>query len=210
MELPWRERRAAPRTLLVIAAVSAIVSASCILVLDQPVARWLALYEPLALWDVGIEVLEWAVLLPVHKLALQLLLVTGMLVTVSVKRLRVHAPAWMFVTGVHLVSRLTTNWFKDATGRLRPAEWLEQRTDETFGWEGGISFPSGHVVLFASLVIPLAVLYPRLRPLLAIAVFAGLARIGVNAHFLSDTVGAITLVALWTWVVGWLVRPCRR
>jgi hypothetical protein len=132
-----------------------------------------------------------------------------MLVTVSVKRLRVHAPAWMFVTGVHLVSRLTTNWFKDATGRLRPAEWLKQRTDETFGWEGGISFPSGHVVLFASLVIPLAVLYPRLRPLLAIAVFAALARIAVNAHFVSDAIGR----SRW-WPVdvggGWFVRPYRR
>jgi len=196
--------------LLVVAAVSATISALCILLIDQPVARTIAQYEASPLWDLGIDALEWTILLPLHKLALPIALVVGMLVMVSVKPWRRHAPAWMFVAGVHLVSRLTTSWFKDGTGRLRPGSWQKQGGDETFGWAGGVSFPSGHVVLFASLIIPLIVVFPRLRPLLVVVGFVALARVAVNAHFVSDVIAAITLVSLWTWAVGGLVRPCRR
>ena len=194
-----------------VAAVAAAMSALLILAIDQPVARWLARYEPLAVWDRGIEALEYGVLLPLHRLALPVVLVLGMIVTVSVPRLRAHAPAWMLLASTQLVCRLAMIWCKEATGRLRPTEWLMRGApDETFGWVGGISFPSGHVVLFASLLVPLAVVAPRTRPLLALVGFAMIARLGVNAHFVSDVGAAITLVAVVTWAMGWLVRPCRR
>jgi membrane-associated phospholipid phosphatase len=211
VEVPRSERQAAPRALLIIAAITAVVSVLLIVVIDQPVARWLAQYEPLALWDRGIDILEYGILLPVHRLALPIVLVTGMIVTFSVPRLRAQAPAWMLLAGTQLVCRFAMIWCKDGTGRLRPTEWLKRgMPDETFGWVGGISFPSGHVVLFASLLIPLAVVAPRTRPLLALVGFAMLARLAVNAHFVSDVVAAITLVAVLTWAVSWLVRPCRR
>jgi membrane-associated phospholipid phosphatase len=134
--------------------------------------------------------------------------VAGLLAMMLVPRWRVHAPAWMLVAGVHLVSRLTVNWIKDGTGRLRPSQWVTSPYDETFGHDQGISFPSGHVVLFASLVIPLVVVVPRLRwPALVVVVLISAGRIGVNAHFISDALGAITLVALWTWAVATLARP---
>jgi membrane-associated phospholipid phosphatase len=211
VELLRSERQPAPRSLLVVAAVTAAISALLIVVADQPVARWIGQFEPNKLWDGALGIVEYGLLLPVHRLALPLVLVAGMVITFSVARWRAQAPAWMLLAGTNLVCWRSMGWLKDLTGRLRPYEWLKKGApDETFLWDGGISFPSGHVVLFASLLIPLAVIAPRTRPLLAVIGFVALARVAVNAHFLSDVVAGITLVALWTWVVGWLVRPCRR
>ncbi|MEO8698693.1 MAG: phosphatase PAP2 family protein [Kofleriaceae bacterium] len=210
MELPWSERRAAPRGLLVVVVVTAVISALCILAVDQPVALALAPYEPSSLWDRGIDLVEWVIVFPVWRYALPVALVVGMLACVIVKRWRGAAPAWMFVAGVHLASRLTVNWFKDGTARLRPWQWVKKgATGETFGWEGGVSFPSGHVVLFGSVIIPLVVLFPKLRPLLAVLAFVALARIAVEAHFVSDTIAAVTLIAAWTWLVGLAARPLK-
>lgn len=209
VEVARPDRLPAPRSLLIAAAVTAALTIVCILVLDQPVARWLAGYEGLAFWDRGIELLEWAIGLPLFKWVSGIVLVAGMIVTVAVPRWRGLAPAWMFVAAVHILSRIATLEVKLATGRLRPAEWLKQGGD-TFWREGGVSFPSGHVTLFASIVIPLVVIAPKLRPLLALVAFAMLARLAMNAHFVSDVIGALTLVTLVTWVAGWLIRPLRR
>ena len=210
-DAPWSDRSGAPRWLIVLAIGASLLTAVAILVIDRPFARELATYETLAIWDRGVDVLEWAMLFPLWRFALPVALVAGMLVTVIVPRWRIHAPAWMFVAGVHLISRLTVNWIKDATGRLRPTQWLPTGSEETFGWEKGISFPSGHVTLFTSIALPLAVLYPRSRPIVALAiaviVFISAARIGVSAHFLGDALGALTLVALWTLVFAAVVRP---
>jgi len=207
-ELAWRDRRPAPHALLAIAAASAVLSAICVLAIDQPVARWIATFEPRAFWDRGIELLEWTVGLPFFKLFAPVVLVAGMLVTMAVPRLRGQAPGWMLVAGTHLASRYLTNVVKDATGRLRPLAWIEQGGGDTFG-AGGIAFPSGHVALFASIVIPLVVVAPRTRPLLAVVAFVMVARVAVDGHWISDTLGAITLVALVTWALGYAVRPRR-
>jgi membrane-associated phospholipid phosphatase len=191
----------------VVAIASGLLTAIAIVAIDRPIARALGSYEPLALWDRIVDVLEWTILFPVWRFALPVALVAGMLGSMAVPRWRVHAPGWMLIAGVHLVSRLTVNWIKDATGRLRPEQWVKAPDDETFGLDG-ISFPSGHVVLLASLAIPLAVVFPRLRwPAVAVVVLISAGRIGVNAHFLGDALGAITLVALWTWAVAALARP---
>jgi membrane-associated phospholipid phosphatase len=71
----------------------------------------------------------------------------------------------------------------------------------------GVSFPSGHVVLFASVLVPLAVVAPRTRPLLLIVGYAMLARVVVHAHFASDVIAALTLVTLVAWACGWAIRP---
>lgn len=201
-------RRGAPRSVLVAIAASAAATALCIVAIDRPLARLLAGYEQSALWDRGIELLEWAIGLPFFKLFASVALVAGMLVVMAVPRWRVHAPAWMVVAGTHVICRFLTVRIKDATGRLRPGEWLAKGGDDTF-WEGGIAFPSGHVVLFASIVIPLAIVAPRTRPLLAIAGFVMIARVVVNAHWASDVIAAITLVASVAWVLAELLRPLR-
>lgn len=213
MEIPRSERAGVPGWVPVLALASAAATALAIVTIDQPLARALARYEPLPIWDAGTEVLEWAILLPVWRFALPVALVAGMLATMLAPRWRIHAPAWIFAAGVHLATRYTVNELKDATGRLRPGAWLARGGDETFGWLGGISFPSGHVVLFTGLAVPLLVLFPRSRVVvglaLAMIVFISAARVGVNAHFVSDALGAITLVAATAWLVGLGVRPRR-
>jgi len=216
METPWSDRRPPPAALLAVTLGAAVVTAACVLFVDEPVAHAIATYAPSSFWDAGITILEWIILLPVHKLALPVLLVVAMLATVIVKPWRGAAPALMTIAAVHLISRLTTNWIKDGTGRLRPHEALQRGVDGTFGWESGVAFPSGHVVLFASLVIPIIFVVPWARKLavplgasVVIVVFVAAARIAVGAHWLSDAAGSITLVAAWTYLVSLGVRPSR-
>ena len=209
MELARADRRPAPRSLLIAAAVTSAVAGVCIAWIDQPVARFIAQYEPSAAWGWILDKLEWLILLPVHSLAVSVALVAAMLVTAGVRRYRGQAPAWMFLAGTHLVSRIAMNYGKDLTGRLRPTEWLKHGGDGTF-WRGGASFPSGHVVLFAGIIVPLVVLFPRARPALVIVAFVMLARVAVNAHFVSDVIAGLALVALLTWLVAYAVRPLSR
>lgn len=209
MQLPRVARHPAPAWLLWVAAASGLLTIVCILFLDQPVARWISQYEPASFWSRGIEVLEWGVGLPVFRWLSGVVLVLGMIVTVLVPRWRLYAPAWMFLAASHLLSQVSTRYLKEWTGRLRPLEWMRQGGTETFLWENGASFPSGHVALFASAVIPFVALFPRWWPLLGAAAFAMLARVAVSAHFLSDVLGSITLVSLITWACGWAIRPRR-
>lgn len=192
--------------MIIAVGISAAVTASCIVALDQPLARVLGAYEQRAFWNNGVELLEWTVGLPFFKLFAPVVLVAAMVTAMAVPRLRVYAPALMVVAGTHVICRFVTNRIKDATGRLRPSEWLAKGGDDTF-FRDGIAFPSGHVVLFASIVIPLAIVAPRTRPLLAIVVFVAVARIVVNAHWISDATGAITLAGLVAWALAALVRP---
>ena len=206
-----------PRSSFYLAAITAVLSAICIALIDQPLARLLGEYQQPAFWDKSITMLEWTVLLPATDFASSpvtyvffrlfsvLVLVGGMFTVMAVKRWQHHTHAWMVVAGTHVICRFLMPRIKDATGRLRPTEWLEKGGDDTF-WRDGIAFPSGHVVLFASILIPLAIVAPKTRPLLAIVAFVMLARIVVNAHYLSDTLAAVTLVALVAAALAALIR----
>jgi membrane-associated phospholipid phosphatase len=204
MEVAYGDRRPAPAWLLGTAAGATVATAVCIAIIDQPLAR--AIDDHVwAGWDRAIAALEWTLLLPVSKWASELVLVTGMIITASVPRWRHHAPAWMFIAATHIISRIVVNWIKVGTGRLRPTEW---HAGDTFFYDEGVSFPSGHVVLFASVAIPLVVVAPRAgTPLLVAVGVAAAARIGANAHFVSDAIGGIALVALVAWLVGLAIRP---
>ena len=106
------------------------------------------------------------------------------------------AKTWLFVTLSHFISVNLMMWSKHLTGRLRPAEW---HYGEVWRQHGG-SFPSGHVSLIGSVLIPFAVIYPRGRlPALIFLGFVGCARIAVSAHWTSDVCGGIALVAIVTW-----------
>jgi membrane-associated phospholipid phosphatase len=207
-EVPWSSRRPAPRAVLYAIGISAALTALCILTIDQPLARVLGGYEQSAFWNDAIGWLEWALGLPFFKFFSSVLLVAVMLALMAVPRWRVYAPAWIVVAGTHVICRFLTVRIKDATGRLRPNEWLAKGGDDTF-FRDGVAFPSGHVALFASIVIPLAIVVPRTRPLLAIVAFVMFARIIVNGHWVSDTTGSITLVVLVAWLLSLLVRPFR-
>lgn len=215
MEVSRGDRLPAPRSLLVAAAISAAITVLAILVLDQPLARLLGGYQALDFWNTGLDMLEWAIGLPIFSWISGIVLVLGMIVTSAVPRLRGQAPAWTWLAAIHILTRIATLELKMATGRLRPYEWLAKGGDvETFGWASAYSFPSGHVTLFASIAIPLAIVvrqrYPRLGAVLLVpAAFPVIARVVQNAHFVSDVTAAITLICLVAWLLGWLVRPLR-
>lgn len=204
--LPGPDRRPASRALLVLAAASAALAALAIAAIDRPLARALGGYEASALWARGIDVLEAAIGWPIHPLFPSLAVAALMLAAVAVPRWRALAPAAMFLAATHVFSRFATNQLKDLTGRLRPTEWLARGGDGTFFREG-VAFPSGHVALFASLAIPIAMRWPRARPVLAVIPFVAAARIAASAHFLSDTLAALALVALIAWGVAYAARP---
>ena len=215
VEVPRGDRLPAPRTLVIAAAVAAAVTGLSILTIDQPLARFLARYQALEVWTTGLAALEWAIGLPIFPWLSGIALVLGMIVTSAVPRLRGQAPAWTWLAAIHILSRMATLELKAATGRLRPYEWMAKGGDvETFGWIHAHSFPSGHVTLFASIAIPLAVLarrrYPRAGWILLVpAAFPVVARVVQSAHFVSDVTFAITMICSIAWLTGWLVRPLR-
>lgn len=196
------------RRLLEVALVSATVAALSIVVLDQPLARWLATRDTYpALWNETIAILEYPLGIVPWKWAGLCVLVAGSLVTPVVTRLRPYTAVFWIVTLTHLLARHASLWVKTLTGRLRPVQWLEAgEPSSTFWHDGAYSFPSGHVLLFASIVLPIVVVYPRARPLLAIVAFVIVGRVAVNAHFLSDVLAGLALVCVFTYVSARWVR----
>jgi membrane-associated phospholipid phosphatase len=205
--------------LLLVAAIASALTVLCIFTIDQPFARWLATRDTWpAVWDHGIDALEYAALIAPWKLAGACVLAGGVVLSLAVPPWRRFAPAWMLVGLTHLLARNVMMWGKFATGRLRPPEWLAHPGD-TFFRDGGYSFPSGHVMLFASLALPIAIVWPRSRvPMFAIIAFPMIARVAVNAHFLSDVTGGLALTAGITWLCAravdrasrWPIRPASR
>lgn len=183
------------RRLVVTAAVAAGLTAICVAWVDQPVARAIASADTWpALWDSGIAGLEYAAGIEPWKWTGVIVLVAGVVATQL--RWRRYAYAWLLVASTHLVCRNLMLPLKTLTGRLRPHEWLAH-PGGTFG-RGGIAFPSGHVMLFASLVVPFVVAVPRARWLLGIVGFVMIARVATDAHFVSDVLAGLAVVCAVT------------
>lgn len=189
-----------------IAAAGALVTALCIAVLDAPVARALAPYQPWPFWSELLWGLEVVSGLTLSRWTYAIALPAAGLIALLVPRLRALAvPLWLLAL-VHVATKLTTVELKELTGRLRPSEWLE-RGGAMFFVDGGIAFPSGHVTHLLSLTLPLAVVAPRLgRSLLFLPFLIAICRVAVNAHFLSDVFGAVVWVSVITYTSLWVVR----
>jgi membrane-associated phospholipid phosphatase len=194
-----------------------VATALAIVVLDAPLARLLDRWVPAAFWAKLLLLLEWPALLQLDKRvyligpielnatrwAFALLLGAITLTSLAVPRFRPAARAWAFVFFTHLLARLAMVEIKEATERLRPSEWLAAGGGPTFWVKGGLSFPSGHVTYFLSLLLPAAVVFPRWRaPLLAIVALVAACRVAENAHFASDVTGAVALVCLVCFAVA--------
>lgn len=204
----------------------AALTALAIAFLDAPVARWLAQWEPSPYWGKLLTALEWPAALSLEKRvyligpdflgplelnatrwAYALGLGAIALVALAVPRWRGAARAWCFVALAHLLSRLAMVELKEGTERLRPSEWLAAGGGPTFFREDGLSFPSGHVTYFLSLLLPLAIVAPRLgRPLLVVVALVAACRVAENAHFLSDVTGAVALVCTICFALAALLR----
>jgi membrane-associated phospholipid phosphatase len=196
--------------LVQVSLVTALFAAVAMVAIDQPLARLLATRDTHpAVWNQMIALLEYAIGIAPWKWTGICVLVAASVATLAIGRLRPYAHVVLIVTLTHLLARHASLWVKTATGRLRPTEWLA-RGGDTFWRDGGFSFPSGHVLLFASIVLPLAYLYPRARPLLAIVAFVMIARVAVNAHFVSDVLGALAVTAAFTWLAVAVVSRALR
>ncbi len=185
--------------------MSAVITALAIVTIDGPVARWLYTRDTWpSLWDRGIAGLEYLAGLEPWKWLGITVLAAGAVVAMIVQR---GQREWMFVALVHLLTRNAVFWLKFATARLRPYEWIGQGGGHTFFRDGGASFPSGHVGLFASLALPIAMIYPRARiPAIAITAYAMAARVAVDAHFISDVTGALAPACAFTAACSPLIR----
>ena len=194
------------RSLLPIAAIATLLTIVCILAIDEPFARWIATRETYPrFWNEVIHYLEYPLGIEPYKWTGIWILVGGWVLALAITPLRPAAFAFLLVASTHVLDRNLTFWMKFGLGRLRPSQWLAKGGDTWFR-DGGYSFPSGHVTLFASIVIPLAVVYPRTRPLLVVVAFAMCARVAVNAHFVSDVLAGLALTALVTWLCVVVLR----
>ena len=182
------------RGLLVVAAVAAIVTLLGIAVLDVPLARAI---------DAGIDVdrvvdvldratgMTW----PKKEQLASAFIVAGGALWFWRRRVG-HALLLVGIT--HAISRTFGGELKPLFGRLRPSQALARgHLDDSFWWDGGIAFPSGHVAHYAALAFAIAYLFPRARiPAFAVLAFIIVARVGANAHFLSDAAASVMIAAL--------------
>ncbi|HEY0229781.1 MAG TPA: phosphatase PAP2 family protein [Dokdonella sp.] len=98
---------------------------------------------------------------------------------------------------------------KDHFGRLRPHQVLANADWSHVWFAGGVSFPSGHSAFYFGLLLPLAAACAhrwQRALLLAIPVFAVLARIDLAKHFLSDVSMSACLAAIYGLIVASLLR----
>jgi len=110
------------------------------------------------------------------------------------------ATVFLITLLTHLASVVSANVLKIAVNRPRPAVLF------TPGYSESFSFPSSHTAIYWSLLLPLAVAFPRWRwPLLAVPALVAVGRLVLGVHYLSDVWAAIWLVAAWTTLFG-LVR----
>jgi len=192
------------RWLLYLALATASLAGIAMVTVDVPLARWVATYQTSWLWTGALDLLDHATGDQITRWSTTWIVVS--LVAVAAGFARTYLRAALVLAGTHIAAPFITNQLKDLTDRLRPREWL--RYIEHYGgdlpiWghdDVGVSFPSGHVTHYASLLIPLVVVFPRSRPLRVLAcvviTYVACARIGASAHWLSDTLGAITVTAV--------------
>ncbi|HTL34500.1 MAG TPA: hypothetical protein VL326_15335, partial [Kofleriaceae bacterium] len=140
------------KTLLYTAAIAGVLAALCILTIDQPFAKWIATRETYPdFWNTVIGYLEYAIGIEPDKWIGIYILGGATLLTLLVKPLREYAHIASLLALTHLLGRNLMTWLKPPFGRYRPTEWLKHGAPDTTFWhKSAYSFPSGHVILFAS------------------------------------------------------------
>jgi len=199
------------RFLAIIAVVFALLCAIGLAGADRPIAEWVhasgfenarVFADPLAALDFvsGMHVWYW--------LAGCVVLALGVVGTFFARGARwpvalVIAALVQFATIGSMIAG------KNFFGRLRPEQVLKS-ADWTHVWfAGGGSFPSGHGAFYFGLLLPLAAACPQRWQralLLAIPVFAIVARIDLAKHFLSDVSMSATIAALYGLALATLAR----
>ena len=126
-----------------------------------------------------------------------------------IKRDFQFAKEFYFVGITFFVCRLSAGMLKNVFLRVRPASILDGTHDGGTFFLNGNSFPSGHAAHFWGFIIPVVLLFPKLRYLLIIPVLVSLSRVMVTDHFISDILGSIILCVVFSSFLHWLMikRP---
>jgi membrane-associated phospholipid phosphatase len=199
------------RLLAWVAALAAVVLAIGLSGIDRPLAEWVhasgianagVFHYGLGTLDIASGMTTWFWLAGCVALAL------GVLGLAFARRAR--WPRVLLAAGaVQILTLHTMILGKNMFGRLRPHQVLESG-DWTHVWHaGGGSFPSGHSAFYFGLLLPLAAACPRAwqrAVLVAIALFAIIARIDLEKHFLSDVSASAVIAALYALLLATVAR----
>ncbi|WP_206531616.1 phosphatase PAP2 family protein [Affinirhizobium pseudoryzae] len=174
-----------------------------VLLLDQPVSASV-LHSGSMLRQIGAVVTDvgksdWLIFAGVL-LLFEALSVSRLTRSVSARCQALHVgqlAAYLLATVI--VSGLVANLAKRLIGRVRP---LYQDETGIFGFSplhGGFqfeSFPSGHSTTVGAVLMAIALIAPRYRALcLVMAIWLGISRVVVAAHYPSDVIAGLTLGA---------------
>ena len=198
------------RSVLLAAVLATVLSVLSVFLFDRPIAQFVHQVggEHCSFLLAGTGALEVIFGMTLSKFALGFALVVIGLALLAWKARRHVAWIFLFVGCTHFIARLIAGVLKEVFHRLRPYEVLSTGAwDHQFFTAHGGSFPSGHAAHFWALFFPLAFLFPRLRiPLVVLPIFIVIARVGVNDHWLSDTIASIAICALVTIFFIWAFR----
>jgi len=101
-------------------------------------------------------------------------------------------------------SGLITLLLKSVFGRVRPNLFDGINLWQSFPFQGEydfLSFPSGHATTAGAIAMIAYFFVPRLFPLfVAFALWIGITRLGVGAHYPADVVAGFGVGALFTWL----------
>lgn len=104
------------------------------------------------------------------------------------------------------LSGLSANLIKRAIGRARPVQFEEWGAFGFSPFAGNArfeSFPSGHATTVGALFMALALLLPRHRAVLAmLAIWLGMTRVMVGAHYPSDVTAGLAFGAWFSLIVA--------
>lgn len=201
------------RLVIVVALVAATLVAVGLAGVDYPLARWVhgSGIENLGMFRHGLEALDTMFGLTIwYWLASTVFVIVGAIALLPMLRVPRRLSVALLVAGlVQFATLQTMIQMKGYFGRLRPHEVLESGDWNAIWHAGGGSFPSGHSAFYFGLLLPLAAF--AVRPwqralLLAIPMFAFMARIDMLKHFLSDVSMSALIAATYALLATWLVR----
>jgi membrane-associated phospholipid phosphatase len=103
----------------------------------------------------------------------------------------------LYVGVVQFLATTIADLAKPVFGRLRPYEAMPDGGGLDRWFAGGQSFPSGHVAFYASLFVPLMLLWPRYTLVwIIIPLLVAAQRLLAHDHYLSDVAASIGLATL--------------
>lgn len=201
------------RLLIAVALVAATLVAIGLLGIDYPLARGIhgSAIADLGIFRHGLELLDTVFGMTTwYWLAATVCVVIGAIALLPALRIQRRLALALLVAGLVQCATLQTMvQMKGFFGRLRPHQVFESGDWNLIWHARGGSFPSGHSAFYFGLLLPLAAFAPRVWQralLLAIPIFAIMARIDLSKHFLSDVSMSALIAALYALLAAWLIR----